>query len=146
MEQQCKITQLTWEEFKPMFLNTPLHMRLGEGDLKHLEESEGTKFVILEATTADTTERRFKIAINGIYKGFKKYGLSPTSSWKGLFLVGYPNSCPITMVDMSYVCSHQVHTRILVDHPFGQDAPWDRYHLRNTWQTLPDHLQNLYPP
>ncbi len=103
MEQQCKVTQLTWEEFKPLFLNTPLHMRLGEEDLKHLEESEGTKFVILEATTTDTTEYRFKTAINGIYKEFKKYGLSPTSSWKGLFLVGYPNSYPITMVDMSYI-------------------------------------------
>ena len=105
MEQQCKVTQLTWEEFKPLFLNTPLHMRLGEEDLKHLEESEGTKFVILEATTTDTTEYRFKTAINGIYKEFKKYGLSPTSSWKGLFLVGYPNSYPITMVDMGCVIS-----------------------------------------
>ena len=59
MEKQCKVTQLTWEEFKSKLLNTSFLMGLGEEDIRYLEKSEGTEFVILEATTSDTTERRF---------------------------------------------------------------------------------------
>jgi len=103
MEKQCKVTQLTWEEFKSKLLNTSFLMGLGEGDLKHLEESEGTKFVILETTTSDTTERRFETVNNIIYKEIKNLEFSPTSSWKVLFLIFYPESSPILMTDINYI-------------------------------------------
>ena len=103
MEKQCKVTQLTWEEFKSKLLNTSFLMGLGEEDIKYLEKSERTKFVILEATTSDTTERRFEIVNNVIYKEIKNLELSPTSSWKVLFLIFYPESSPILMTDINYI-------------------------------------------
>lgn len=103
MENQCKVTLLTWEEFESLVMSSSPCMGFGKSDLRCLEESEGDKFLILEAATSETTELRFQTVINAICKEMENLGFLPISLCKGLVLIQYPKSLPVSMIDMTYM-------------------------------------------
>ncbi|EFZ36589.1 hypothetical protein HMPREF0663_11502 [Hoylesella oralis ATCC 33269] len=104
MSKQNNFTALTWAQFKEEILHSQnMMISLDSNDIQVFEEKGESAISVIEASSDDCSDKRFKIIGETLLEQYPKLIRKEQASELILMSIQYPASAPIGMEEMMYI-------------------------------------------